>query len=90
MKTKYISFKKLGSNFSEMVIFPETIKHSDMKKSLGNIDIIGAGFVNFRIRKDEYDCDYVKFICSGKSESLNIISHEDDSELAQRLFGEEY
>jgi hypothetical protein len=90
MANKYISFKQYGNGFTEIVIFPETIKHSEMKQNLGNIEIVGAGFISFSIQKDEYEDLITKFTCYGKSDSLGITSHENDSNVAQRLFGSEY
>lgn len=86
MDTKYISFKREGRNFTEIVIFPETIKHSEMKTKMGDIQIVGAGFIRFSISKNEYEEDVVKISCYGRSESLEVSVHEDDSEMAYILF----
>jgi len=54
-----------------IIVFPMIIAHAEMKRSIGNRDILSAGFV--KQDKDK------KLVCFGRSESLNIKSDPEDT-----------
>lgn len=71
MTAKYI---KTASN--RMIVFSASLKHSDFR----NFNPVSAGFISFGVDKEgNPDCS-----CYGKSESLDIESHADDTMLAKR------
>ena len=66
----------------QMIIFPETIKHSKFKA----MNPIRAGFIDiFTVKDPEYDGYIASCNCFGKSTSLKLESDpKKDSELAKR------
>ena len=69
MKGKYITTSQ-----GEIILFPETIVHSEFK----HLNPISAGF--FYINADN------QIVCHGKSISLGLSSHEEDSDQANLQF----
>ena len=67
-QAKYIVW---DDEFPQAVIFSETINHSDMARALRMGNILGAGFCN---------TDSDRYICYGKSVSLNKQSRGPDDE----------
>jgi len=92
-KVKYIVVvDKFGNECP--IIFPETIIHKDMAKSqtrLNGNKTISAGFVV--IEDYSKDIEYRsgisvnhKLFAHGRSDSLNIDSRQEDTELLNRMF----
>lgn len=78
MRTKYIV---LEQGTPAPVVFPETMKHSDVARALGG-KVLGAGFCY--IENDMY-------VCYGASTSLHVNSREDlDAEILNTRLGNTY
>lgn len=70
-KQKYVRL----ASYNQIIIFPQTIKHSEFKY----YNIVSAGFCYVENNK---------VICFGRSDSLNIDSHETDTAIAtKQIFG---
>lgn len=73
-KIKYIKTKD-----KEIIMFGEIMQHSDFQ----HMNPVSAGFISIGINKDgNPDCT-----CYGKSISLGLDSHEDDTRLAKYQLG---
>ena len=79
---KYIIFKQLNEEFP--VLFPSTIKHSDMNKAVKqacfNPQAVSAGFV-----MPDYDNDCVR--CFGDSMTLNLPARSQDTQIVNKYLG---
>lgn len=75
MRCKYIVWSA-----SEYVLFPESMKHSDVARRLFHSrKPESAGFVSFGINADRE----VSVVCYGESESLGLKSKPSDSKIIQ-------
>jgi len=76
MVSKYVSFEM----YNTAIIFPDTLKHSDVAAVMRNLvgEPRGAGFVN--VRDDEV-------FPYGRSVSLHLGPHQDDQLALKRALG---
>ena len=70
------------------IIFSAAIQHKDMVGY--NEKATGAGFVRFTTEVDSYGETIIKVIAYGKSISLGIESHEEDSRILTRQITNTY
>lgn len=78
MPLKYIKTQK-----KEIIVFPESLGHDDFKE----LRPVSAGFLNISYSPKQ---DKIIYTCYGKSKSLGLESHEEDSRYAQIQLGEEW
>ena len=77
-KVKYIKTKD-----REIIVFSELMSHDEFKK----YEPISAGFISFGVGKNRNP----SCTCYGESVSLNLKSHEEDSQLAKmQILGWDY
>lgn len=84
---KYIRIASHNGGISwnnTIVIFPETIDHFEMASHFNDCTIISAGFV--KLDNDDIDGN----VCYGKSVSLKLESHPDDTKLLRMQYWDSF
>jgi hypothetical protein len=78
-KNMYSRIKYIRSSDNQIIVFPETLQHSDFK----HFNPVSAGFIDFGVNNHQNPSCY----CHGESISLNLKSrYEEDTLLAKRQF----